>query len=267
MENTNLHNPSPISKLFYLKKKNKFELWFENDESHESLAYSEEELEEEEEDDLEYFDTFPTKEELKYHEWLLKNPQPSWGLKSREKPSNPRKTCNFVARVRGIKLFVGNFTYEYDFMVLEDVSSVIDHYLGSGTHMASGRISFEELQICSGPHNTQYCMENPEQAFVEYASLRIDEAGGIVKDVEVHIGKLKLLNDFYVIDMKKDPETPLLVGRGFLATGNAVIDCKKAKIAVGEGITRLVFGVKGVDLGEEEASYWTMLEKKESYKP
>ncbi|GJV51260.1 DNA-directed DNA polymerase [Tanacetum coccineum] len=33
---------------------------------------------------------------------------------------------------------------------------------------------------------------------------------GIVKDVEVHIGKLKLLNDFYVIDMKKDPETPLL---------------------------------------------------------
>ncbi|GKD46528.1 retrovirus-related pol polyprotein from transposon TNT 1-94, partial [Tanacetum coccineum] len=61
---------------------------------------------------------------------------------------------------------------------------------------------------------------------------------GIVKDVEVHIGKLKLLNDFYIIDMKKDPETPLLVGRGFLAIDNAVIDCRKAKIAVGEGVTR-----------------------------
>ncbi|GJU43173.1 MAK10-like protein [Tanacetum coccineum] len=35
----------------------------------------------------------------------------------------------------------------------------------------------------------------------------------IVKDIEIHIGKLKLLNDFYVFDMKKDPETPLLVGR------------------------------------------------------
>ncbi|GKD03526.1 hypothetical protein Tco_1178500 [Tanacetum coccineum] len=55
---------------------------------------------------------------------------------------------------------------------------------------------------------------------------------GIVKDVEVHIGKLKLLNDFYVNDMKKDPETPLLIGRGFLATANAVIDCRMAKIAV-----------------------------------
>ncbi|GJX12680.1 MAK10-like protein [Tanacetum coccineum] len=90
---------------------------------------------------------------------------------------------------------------------------------------------------------------------------------GIVKDVEVYIGKLKLLNDFYVIDMKKDPETPLLVGRGFLATVKAVIDCRMARIAIEEGITRSAFGVKGVDLGEDEASYWTTLGKRDSYKP
>ncbi|GJX35893.1 hypothetical protein Tco_0247450 [Tanacetum coccineum] len=57
----------------------------------------------------------------------------------------------------------------------------------------------------------------------------------------VHIGKLKLLNDFYVINMKMDPKTPLLVGRGFLANANAVIDYRMAKIAVGEGITRKDF--------------------------
>nr|GEX01304.1 putative ribonuclease H-like domain-containing protein [Tanacetum cinerariifolium] len=218
-------------------------------------------------------------------------------------------------------------------------------------------------KICSGPHDTQYCMKDLEKAFVEYASLHIDEAGeanifetnlsqtgmgietqqskepklaledefhdlhlnlpvlevlahahaqiynaildkyveilelskhgstfiqgscvniislylfkklniglleetdhifgladrnksypiGIVKDLEVHIEKLKLLNDFYVINVKKDPETPLLVGRGFLSTANAVIDCRMAKIAVGEGIIGSVFGVKGVDLGD-----------------
>ncbi|GJU20140.1 hypothetical protein Tco_1153482 [Tanacetum coccineum] len=33
-------------------------------------------------------------------------------------------------------------------------------------------------EICSGPHDTQYCMEDPEQAFVEYASSCTDEAGG-----------------------------------------------------------------------------------------
>ncbi|GKA57026.1 MAK10-like protein [Tanacetum coccineum] len=88
---------------------------------------------------------------------------------------------------------------------------------------------------------------------------------GIVRDVEVHIGRLKLLTDFYVIDMK-DPETPFLVGRGFLATGNAVIDYRKAKIAVREGITRSVFGVNGIELGQEEAPYWTTIGKRGSYK-
>ncbi|GKA94892.1 MAK10-like protein [Tanacetum coccineum] len=37
-------------------------------------------------------------------------------------------------------------------------------------------------EICSGPHDTQYCMENPEQAFVKYASSRTDEAGEDIRD-------------------------------------------------------------------------------------
>ncbi|GJU90632.1 MAK10-like protein [Tanacetum coccineum] len=32
-------------------------------------------------------------------------------------------------------------------------------------------------KICYGPHDTHYCMEVPEQAFVEYASSRTDETG------------------------------------------------------------------------------------------
>ncbi|GJT78338.1 hypothetical protein Tco_1045063 [Tanacetum coccineum] len=42
---------------------------------------------------------------------------------------------------------------------------------------------------------------------------------------------------------------------------------RMAKIAVGEGITRLVFYVKGADLDEEEVPYWTIIGKRESYKP
>ncbi|GJR68345.1 hypothetical protein Tco_0014410 [Tanacetum coccineum] len=39
-----------------------------------------------------------------------------------------------------------------------------------------------ELEI-NGPHNTQYCMENPEQAFVEYASSRTYKVGeGLVSN-------------------------------------------------------------------------------------
>ncbi|GKB80177.1 MAK10-like protein [Tanacetum coccineum] len=69
---------------------------------------------------------------------------------------------------------------------------------------------------------------------------------GIIRDVEVYVGKLKLLKDFYVRDIEKDHTCLLLVGRGFLATASAVIDCKKSKIAVGEGITRSIFGVREV---------------------
>ncbi|GKF53890.1 hypothetical protein Tco_0160800, partial [Tanacetum coccineum] len=32
-------------------------------------------------------------------------------------------------------------------------------------------------EICSGLHDTQYCMKNPEQAFVEYASSCTNETG------------------------------------------------------------------------------------------
>ncbi|GJV45613.1 hypothetical protein Tco_1430149 [Tanacetum coccineum] len=33
-------------------------------------------------------------------------------------------------------------------------------------------------QICSGPHDIQYCMENPKQSFVDYASSHDNEVGG-----------------------------------------------------------------------------------------
>ncbi|GKE18999.1 hypothetical protein Tco_1426576 [Tanacetum coccineum] len=84
--------------------------------------------------EIEYFDTFPTLEELEYHEWLLKYPKPSWimnkGLESRQKPSNPSKNNNFVGRVKGLKDFIGNFAYKCNFMILEDTPSIIDHHLG-----------------------------------------------------------------------------------------------------------------------------------------
>ncbi|GJS20180.1 reverse transcriptase domain-containing protein [Tanacetum coccineum] len=89
----------------------------------------------------------------------------------------------------------------------------------------------------------------------------------IVRNVEVHAGKLKLFEDFHVVDMEKEPACPLLVGRGFLATSNAVINCKKAKIAVGERLTRSIFGVKELDFGDDNEPYWTTIGKRESYKP
>ncbi|GKD37897.1 hypothetical protein Tco_1258104 [Tanacetum coccineum] len=59
----------------------------------------------------------------------------------------------------------------------------------------------------------------------------------------------------------------LPLGGGFLATANVVIDCKKAKIAVGVDLTRSIFGVRKLDFGEENVPCWTTIGKRESYIP
>ncbi|GKA93945.1 hypothetical protein Tco_0815931 [Tanacetum coccineum] len=45
-------------------------------------------------------------------------------------------------------------------------------------------------KICGGPHDTQICMENPKQAFVDYTSLRTDKAGGALSSNTVKNPKL-----------------------------------------------------------------------------
>nr|GEY24807.1 hypothetical protein [Tanacetum cinerariifolium] len=74
------------------------------------------------------------------------------------------------------------------------------------------------------------------------------DLGSCVKIISLYLFKklnIGLLEEtdyiFRLADETKsypDPETPLLVGRGFIATTNAVIDCRMAKRAAAEGITR-----------------------------
>ncbi|GJT72878.1 hypothetical protein Tco_1032164 [Tanacetum coccineum] len=64
--------------------------------------------------EMEYFDIFPTRSKLTYHKKL-----------------DPRKNANggvsnFTGRIKGMHVFIGNFTYIVDFMIIEDISSIID---------------------------------------------------------------------------------------------------------------------------------------------
>ncbi|GJS04284.1 hypothetical protein Tco_0320792 [Tanacetum coccineum] len=56
------------------------------------------------------------------------------------------------------------------------VQRLIEAHLAPAQPSQVNKIT-SSCDICSGPHDTQYCMEDPEQAFVEYASSRTDEAG------------------------------------------------------------------------------------------
>ncbi|GJW73877.1 hypothetical protein Tco_0133247 [Tanacetum coccineum] len=99
---------------------------------------------------VEYFDTFPTRDELTYHKYLMYGPIPLIFLRNpiimEGCPSNPKIPCNighvhrkldprenangrvsnFIRRIKGMHVFISNFTYIMDFMIIEDISSIID---------------------------------------------------------------------------------------------------------------------------------------------
>nr|GEU40988.1 MAK10-like protein [Tanacetum cinerariifolium] len=67
--------------------------------------------------EVEYFDIFPTRSELAYHKYLTK-------LDPNE--NSDRGVSNLTRKIKGMHVFLGNFTYVTDFMIIEDISSIID---------------------------------------------------------------------------------------------------------------------------------------------
>ena len=61
---------------------------------------------------------------------------------------------------------------------------------------------------------------------LQMADRTLDHLEGILEDVLIKVGKFVFPVDFVVINMEKDKQIPLLLGRPFLATGVALIDVK-----------------------------------------
>ncbi|GJV50358.1 hypothetical protein Tco_1440570 [Tanacetum coccineum] len=98
--------------------------------------------------EVEYFDIFLTQSELAYHKYLMCGPIPSIFLRNpiitegcllnlkipcnimrrklNPKENSDRGVSNFTRMIKGIHVFIGNFTYAMDFMIVEDISSIID---------------------------------------------------------------------------------------------------------------------------------------------
>ncbi|GJZ03832.1 MAK10-like protein [Tanacetum coccineum] len=66
------------SKTEYINRENANETNEEVESEKKVEEETEGETEEEKDNDPKHFDTFPTMKELRYHEWLLKNPRPPW---------------------------------------------------------------------------------------------------------------------------------------------------------------------------------------------
>ena len=58
---------------------------------------------------------------------------------------------------------------------------------------------------------------------------------GVLEDVLVQVGKFIFPMDFVVMKMKEDNQVPLLLGRPFLAIGDALIDVQKGELTLRVG--------------------------------
>ena len=156
-----------------------------------------EDIKEEEEGDLDddYFNLYPTKEEIAYYNNLVDDPRPPFVkidpkiergnprnvkipcmigykymdqayidfessikimsssvyndiVKTRLEPRRdlkyPGGVCKFVGRIKGLHVFVGNFTNIVDFMVVEDLANVIDFRL---SHVVLGKPFIEDSKL------------------------------------------------------------------------------------------------------------------------
>nr|GEZ22733.1 reverse transcriptase zinc-binding domain-containing protein [Tanacetum cinerariifolium] len=129
MENA---NPScSISNREFLdpKKKKEIESWLGDSRIVDSVDGS---------NKIEYFNTFPTIEELKYHEWILKYPKPSW-VKAKirnENLNNVKIYCkmgHFLKRQAYIHLespINVMSKQHYNKIMNKETTSIIDHRLG-----------------------------------------------------------------------------------------------------------------------------------------
>ncbi|GJW25300.1 hypothetical protein Tco_0039111 [Tanacetum coccineum] len=89
--------------------------------------------------------------------------------------NNPR---DFAKPVKAISL-PQNVSSTSDRRLVElenQVQCLMEAHLAPKQHVQVNKIT-SSCETCSGPHDTQYCIENLEQAFIEYVSSRTDEAG------------------------------------------------------------------------------------------
>ena len=66
---------------------------------------------------------------------------------------------------------------------------------------------------------------------------------GIIEDVLVKVDKFIFLADFIILDMQKDKEVPIILGRPFLATGRAMTDVKKGELRLRVQEEKVTFNV------------------------
>ncbi|XP_062112832.1 uncharacterized protein LOC133823987 [Humulus lupulus] len=105
---------------------------------------------------------------------------------------------------------------------------------------------------------------SPTTVTLQLADRSVKHPRGIIDDVLVKVDKFIFPADFIVLDMEEDMDVPIILGRPFLATGQALIDVQKGELTLRVQGEEVVFNVfKAVKFANVNDSYFKvdMVEK------
>ncbi|XP_058745975.1 uncharacterized protein LOC131618833 [Vicia villosa] len=99
-------------------------------------------------------------------------------------------------------------------------------------------ISLMPLSICEKLNMGDL---RPTKMSVQLANRSVKYPVGVLENVPVRIGQFYIPTDFIIMDIKEDVNTPIILGRPFLATAGAIIDIKKGKLTFEVGEEKVEF--------------------------
>ncbi|XP_070054864.1 uncharacterized protein [Nicotiana tomentosiformis] len=81
-------------------------------------------------------------------------------------------------------------------------------------------------------------------SILQLADRTIKRPTGILDDVLVQVGKFVFPADFVILDCQVDEEIPIILGRPFLATRRALIDCETGELKMRLNNEEIIFNVQ-----------------------
>ncbi|XP_070005922.1 uncharacterized protein [Nicotiana sylvestris] len=84
----------------------------------------------------------------------------------------------------------------------------------------------------------------PTSMLLQLADRMVKRHTRILDDVLVQVGKFVFPADFVILDCQVDEEIPIILGRPFLATGRALIDCETGKLKMRLNDEEVIFNVQ-----------------------
>ncbi|GKC23339.1 reverse transcriptase domain-containing protein [Tanacetum coccineum] len=78
---------------------------------------------------------------------------------------------------------------------------------------------------------------------VRLANISFQYPVGIAKNMLVKVGKFIFPADFVILEMEEDSKVPLILGRPFLHTADAVIRVKQKQLNLGVGTEQMIFNI------------------------